>query len=184
MACFEDAYRLLKLDEGGWVNNPRDPGAETFGGISRRFYPNWAGWARVDELRKANVSLAQLNSDPQLLAAQCDFFKKEYWLPIYYRINSQAIANKVFSLAVNMDPAESIKGEAHKLLQLACIDCGELVSADGAFGELTLNAANSADPVLLLQALKRQAVGHYQHLVALDQSKSCFLVGWCKRAMA
>ena len=35
-------------NEGGWVNNPRDTGKETYKGIARKFNPKWAGWAIID----------------------------------------------------------------------------------------------------------------------------------------
>jgi lysozyme family protein len=36
---FDEAFELLIGHEGGYVNNPNDPGGETKYGISRRQYP-------------------------------------------------------------------------------------------------------------------------------------------------
>lgn len=37
---FEEAFEWIKKIEGGYVNDPRDPGGETKWGISKRAYPN------------------------------------------------------------------------------------------------------------------------------------------------
>lgn len=37
---FERAFRIVVGEEGGYVNDPRDPGGETKYGISKRSYPN------------------------------------------------------------------------------------------------------------------------------------------------
>lgn len=40
MARFEDAIKLTLIHEGGYVNNPADPGGETNMGITKRDHPN------------------------------------------------------------------------------------------------------------------------------------------------
>lgn len=37
---FDDAFKFVLRWEGGYVNDPRDPGGETNMGISKRSYPN------------------------------------------------------------------------------------------------------------------------------------------------
>lgn len=160
MANFEEAIAFVLPHEGGYVNHPADPGGETKYGISKRSYPN-------EDIANLTIERASF------------IYRRDFWNPLYERINSQAIANKVFDFAVNMGSSQ-----AHKLLQGSCNDCGELVSVDGALGNVTLNAVNSADSTLLLEAYKRAAVGYYQHLVVTKPSNSVFLVGWCRRAMA
>jgi len=55
MADFNVAYKISFKNEGGWVNDPNDLGGETYRGISRRYNPNWAGWAYIDSLKPSNV---------------------------------------------------------------------------------------------------------------------------------
>jgi lysozyme family protein len=181
MANFEEALAFtLRPDvEGGYANDPHDSGGETFKGISRRSFPNWPGWPRLDQLRAAGASVATITHDPELNSHVPDFYRENFWSKFYDRINSQAIATKVFDLGVNMGMRPAVT-----LLQTACIQCGEVTAADGGFGPNTLNAVNSADEVLLLTAFKQAAVGHYQHIVALNPKQARFLIGWCKRAMA
>ena len=40
MTTFDQAFERLVDSEGGYVNDPRDPGGETNWGISKRSYPN------------------------------------------------------------------------------------------------------------------------------------------------
>lgn len=160
MANFDEAFIFMLPHEGGYVNNPRDPGGETKYGISKRSYPS----VDIQNLTEADAK---------------EIYRRDFWNPLYERINSQAIANKTFDFAVNMGSRE-----AHKLLQSACNECGERIVVDGTLGNLTLMAVNSCDSSLLLTELKKLAVGFYQHLVALDPKKAVFLVGWCKRATA
>lgn len=38
--------------EGRYVNNPSDPGGETYCGISRVYHPAWPGWATIDAAKQ------------------------------------------------------------------------------------------------------------------------------------
>lgn len=40
MSDFDKAFEIVIGHEGGYVNNPKDPGGETKYGISKRTYPN------------------------------------------------------------------------------------------------------------------------------------------------
>lgn len=161
MANFEPAFDWMIPHEGGYADDPMDPGGETKYGISRRAYP---------DLNIANLSLEDARA----------IYLRDYWggQP-YCRLASQPVANKVFDLAVNMGQAE-----AHKLLQRALNDCGEHLVVDGELGELTLAAANRCDSQLLLEALRDQACRFYQLLVVRRPSSTKFLDGWLRRARA
>ena len=37
---WDSAFDLLMLNEGGYVNNPNDPGGETKYGVSKKAYPD------------------------------------------------------------------------------------------------------------------------------------------------
>lgn len=70
-AIFDDFYEkavkeVIKF-EGGWVNNPSDPGGETVIGICRKFWPSFSGWSIVDskkinripKLNKKDIAVLQ-----------------------------------------------------------------------------------------------------------------------------
>lgn len=161
MAEFEPAFQFMIPHEGGYVNDPLDPGGATKYGITQRNYP---------DLNIANLSLPDARA----------IYLRDYWSgQPYCQFASQAVANKVFDLAVNMGQAE-----AHKLLQRALNDCGEMLVVDGVIGELSVAGVNRCDPQLLLEALRYQARNFYFTLVARRPSSSKFLDGWLRRAMA
>lgn len=46
---FKLAFNFTMQSEGGYVNDPKDLGGETYRGISRRFNPQWSGWSLIDK---------------------------------------------------------------------------------------------------------------------------------------
>jgi lysozyme family protein len=48
MADLTTAYESTMKAEGGYVNNPQDPGGETYKGIARKFNSKWDGWIAID----------------------------------------------------------------------------------------------------------------------------------------
>lgn len=110
--------------EGGYVNNPADPGGETKYGIAKRFHPG------VDI---ANLTVAQART----------IMIREYWAPCRCDLLSNPIAFFVFDTAVN--DGVSI---AAMLLQ-ECVG----VRVDHIIGPITARAAGQRDPVTLLEDL-------------------------------
>jgi len=81
MAKFEDAIGTILKNEGGYVNNPNDPGGETKYGISKSSYPN------VD-IKNLTVEGATA------------IYRRDFWR--FSGINDQQVATKVFDMYVNM----------------------------------------------------------------------------------
>ena len=52
MANFQQAFQHTAAAEGGYSNNPKDKGGETYRGIARKYWPDWAGWIIVDEYKR------------------------------------------------------------------------------------------------------------------------------------
>jgi len=151
---FSHAIQITLKNEGGYVNNPDDPGGETNFGISKHSHP---------DLDIANLTLDQAIA----------IYKKHYWDNQAYKdINDPTLSSKVFDMAVNMGPVK-----ANKLLQKAV---GTL-SVDGFLGPLSLAAINSYDPAKLLSNFKDQCVAFYQLLVLKKPSNKEFLNGWLNR---
>ena len=76
---FDIAFDRLMGNEGGYVNNPKDPGGETMWGISKRSYPN--------------VDIAKLTRE----GAKA-IYLRDFWLVIDA---DAAIKFQVFDFAVN-----------------------------------------------------------------------------------
>ena len=102
MAEFLEAYRGTLDHEGGYSNDPDDPGGETLYGISRVYWPKWEGWILVDQIKAAG-KLGEIESNQELKALAEEFYKAEFW----DRWNGdefryQNIADEMFDTAVNL----------------------------------------------------------------------------------
>lgn len=161
MASFDVAIKTVLGHEGGYVNDPTDRGGETKWGISKRSYPH--------------LNIASLTRE-QAIA----IYKTDWWDRYKYaQIPDQAIATKVFDLAINMGAKP-----AHKLLQQALRACELPTTADGIIGPATLTAVKLAHPFALLAALRSEAAGYYRVVIARNPSQERFKNGWETRAYA
>jgi len=158
MAEFEPAVEITLRHEGGYSSDPADPGGETKFGISKRTYPA--------------LNIAALTIDDAK-----EIYRRDFWH--YDGITSQAIADKVFDLAVDCGVKSSTM-----MLQEAIRDCGIPVLVDGLLGPKTITACNNLDPEKLLPALKERAVAHYTAIATANPEEQKFLAGWLKRAEA
>lgn len=114
---FDQAYDLLIGHEGGYVNDPNDPGGETKYGISKRQYPN--------------EDIANLTRERAKLLT-----KRDYW--DHFRVDElpEAIRFDMFDTYYNSRPTV-----APILLQKAVG-----TAQDGHIGPITLAAATAMDP--------------------------------------
>jgi lysozyme family protein len=167
MAEFEPAVAVVLKHEGGYVNNPNDPGGETNFGISKRFLSQHAlpGW---------DVSIKDMTVE---FARDC--YLKCFWQPQNYsKIADQTVATKVFDAAVNMGPQQ-----ANRLLQQALgkLGFGGIVP-DGFVGSQTIEFTNKASPDRLIQQLCEGFAEFYQGLAKKNPKLAEFLPNWLHRA--
>jgi lysozyme family protein len=175
MANFEQAIPVILGHEGGYVNNPRDPGGATNFGVSL-VWLKAQGQVLGDFNHDGDVNAEDIKTMSQ--ADACQIYKTRWWDRYNYgTINDQKIATKVFDFAVNMGPVQ-----AHKILQRALIQCDQQVTLDGQLGPGTLGAVNRTDARHLLDALREQAAKFYHGLVLKRPNLECFLQGWLARA--
>jgi len=80
MANFDQAIPQVLANEGGYVNDPKDPGGETNFGISKRTYPN----VDIKNLTKEQAEA---------------IYRRDFWL--FDGLTSQLVANKLFDAYVN-----------------------------------------------------------------------------------
>src|SRR5690606_11925483 len=160
---FEQAIEVVLEHEGGYVNDPADPGGETKYGISKRAYPH--------------LDIAGLTREQAI-----EIYRRDWWDRYGYdRICSPDVAAKAFDLAVNMAPAV-----AHRCLQRALHACGQRhVTIDGVLGPQTIGAANAVRPrAALLAALRAEAAAYYRALVERRPELAKFERGWLNLAYA
>ena len=112
---FTKAVNNVIEQEGGYVNNPKDPGGETNFGISKRAYPS----LNIKTLTKTQA---------------IDIYYRDYWLKIHGDSMQSWLAFNVFDFAVNAGVDKAIK-----IMQSAI---GTV--ADGKIGKNTIAAMSSA----------------------------------------
>lgn len=163
MSSFELAIVTILKHEGCYVNDPNDPGGETKYGISKRSYP---------QLDIRNLTEEQAK----------EIYYRDWWDRYRYGgINDQALATKIFDMAVNLGARQ-----AHKLLQRAANEVigHQNIAEDGIIGPQTLAAVNSVDSKRLLSALRNHQSNYYRELARKNSSLAKFLRGWLNRAAA
>ncbi len=167
MANFEKAITVVLKNEGGFVNNPSDPGGATNFGISLEFYKTIIPDADIEDIRNLTKEMA------------IEVYQRQFWDKNKLgMIADQRIATKVFDFSVNMGAVNAIK-----CLQRAILATNNRkVDQDGIIGQNTLYAANHSPPDCVLAALKSEAAGYYRCLATRKPTMGVFLNGWLSRA--
>lgn len=161
MSTFDDAVNLVLQHEGGYVNDPQDPGGETNFGISKRSYPalDIKNLTRTDAI---------------------EIYRRDWWERYGMDRVPAFIASKLFDAMVNMGPSTAMK-----CLQRAfrAATRGRYKAEDGEFAAVTF-AGMDDDKLFdsLPAAFRSELAGYYRELVARVPDKTRFLAGWLNRA--
>lgn len=168
---FEAAFAKL-IDphhEGGYSNDPRDPGGETYLGVSRVHNPGWPGWALVDKHRADFTFPKSLGFDAALTALAGSFYKATYWGPAGCDAVPEILRFDLFDMAVNQGVHTAVKA-----LQRAAG-----VTDDGALGPTSLAAVKAALPVRLLFRFEAARLDRYAE--GSDAQLLNYGRGWLRR---
>jgi lysozyme family protein len=111
---FEQAFERLIGHEGGYVNDPRDPGGETNFGISRRAYPG-------EDIAGMTLARAKV------------LYLRDYWGPAGCDAVPDAVRFDIFDMAVNSGVKAAVKALQRTVG----------VTVDGVLGPHTLQAISS-----------------------------------------
>jgi len=91
MQRFNRAIKVILKHEGGYVNNPKDPGGETNFGISKRSFPN---------LNIKNLTENQAK----------DIYYNNYWSPMQLNhFNDEVLALHMFDFAINAGISRAVR---------------------------------------------------------------------------
>lgn len=179
MSSFDIAIPVILKHEGGYVNNPNDPGGATNYGISLRFLADYPDIGDFDH--DGDVDINDIAAMTQ--ADAVNIYRAAWWDKFgYERINDQTIATKVFDLSVNMGAKR-----AHIILQTALNKAfGLQIPTEGNLGPMTCGAINSATDgegeQQLLDVFCEETWGFYQRLIAKKPTLGVFAKGWKNRA--
>ena len=169
MADFEVYFPKLLVHEGGFVNDPDDPGGATNKGITLKTFESYA-----ESLLEIDPTLENLKNLTDDQAKQ--IYKLEYWDKVHGDdIQLQDLAEIVFDFFVNAG------AHASELLQRTLNQLGASLKVDGEIGENTLKALVNADPIKVYRRYKQGRIDYYNRLVSQNPSLRKFLQGWLNR---
>lgn len=156
---FSSIIPWILAHEGGYVNDPQDPGGETNYGISRRSYPY--------------VDIKNLTPDKA-----AEIYYNDWWKPLHLgEIDDDRLAAKIFDTCINCG-----KSGGAKILQAALAERGHTVPQDGYMHQQVIDACNKSNVDKLLISFMFCQLGHYMNITQNRPSNSVFLRGWYKRA--
>lgn len=174
MASFDVFFPTLLGFEGGFVNDPADPGGATNKGITLRTFGTCA-----NQLLGIQPTLENLKALTNEQAGR--IYKALYWDKVKGdEIDQQELANIVFDFYVNAG------ANATKLLQtvLNALGANPSLTVDGLIGPGTVQALQGADQKEVYRRYKQGRIDYYQGLAAKQPSLEKFLRGWLNRVNA
>lgn len=144
--------------EGGYVNDPDDPGKETKWGISKRQYPD--------------LDIASLTREDAE-----DIYHRDYWMPIQGDKLHPRVAEELFEQAVNCGVKRAVIHAQNALNYF-----GEGLEVDGIMGPKTIAGLlkwTRTDLNALLKALNGEQFVYYRSLS--PKLRQRFAHGWLRR---
>ena len=152
---FKECLDLVLKSEGGYVNNPADPGGMTNLGVTKRVWEEYTGHG-ADEKEMRSLT-------PEKVAP---LYEQKYWRPCYGEVLPRGLDYSLFTFGVNAGPGRSVK-LLQQSLGLVC---------DGVVGPKVrekLGNSNIADIIRNFTNLRRE---YYKSL-----NKPMFEKGWLNR---
>jgi len=156
---FDACLALVLRSEGGFVQNPKDPGGATNLGVTKATYESYVGHAvTVDDIKALT---------PDTVAP---LYKKMYWDKVRGDDMPAGVDYALFDLAVNSGPRQ-----ATKFIQNIAS-----VPADGLMGDRTVQQVKTLDPADTVAKLCNERLQFLKQLNTWDT----FGKGWQKRVDA
>ena len=152
---FDEIIEVVLHHEGGYVNDPDDPGGETNFGIAKRSHPD--------------VDIANLTKD-----GAKEIYKEHYWDRNKVEDLPEDLRHIYFDMCVNQGRARAVK-----IMQRAANAKGADLVVDGGMGPKTIAAMNGVE----LQRVRAYRVKYYADLVTRKPDLEKFYFGWFRRAL-
>lgn len=157
---FADALAFTLAQEGGWSDDPADPGGATMRGITLDVFRAWR--------REPSATPDALRAIPEQEVEA--IYAALYWNPVRGSALPEGIGLAVFDAAVNLGVRRAA------ILLQACVG----VDQDGNIGPVTLAAVRRAAPGLLLARYANAREAFYRQCAGFGR----FGAGWLRRDQA
>jgi len=172
MANFDLFLPILLKFEGGYVNDPADPGGETNKGITMKTFKAFA---------KPLLGIAPTSANLKALTNQQAgvIYKAQYWDKTQGdTIALQALANFLCDFYVNAG------GNATRVFQKVLRSMGGELTIGGGIGPETMKALAGLDQKEVYRNFRQGRLDYYQGLVKKNPKLKKFLKGWTNRVNA
>ena len=157
MSKFDEIIEVVLEHEGGYVNDPKDPGGETNYGIAKRSHPD----VDIKNLTKEGAK---------------EIYKEVYWDKNKVESLPEELWHIYFDMCVNQG-----KSRAVKIIQRAVNGKGGSLDVDGGLGPMTIAAIGKSR--VELDRVRAYRVKYYSDLVTKKPDLERFYFGWFKRAL-
>lgn len=181
MSDFNEAVKSLLVIEGGFVDDPADPGGRTNFGVTQT---SWNGYrSQVTGGANLPVDVQDMSREQAIV-----YYQSQWWDPYHIgQIVHPLLASAFFHLAVNegIHPATSVLQRAINFVRKTADGTAAVVVAeDGKLGPATIQAANQRDAAAMLFAFLFSAAISYGLIAAARPASLRFLKGWFNRLKA
>jgi lysozyme family protein len=157
MSKFDEIIEVVLEHEGGYVNDPKDPGGETNFGIAKRSHPD----VDIKNLTKEGAK---------------EIYKEVYWDKNKVESLPEDLWHIYFDMCVNQG-----KSRAVRIIQRAVNGKGGSLDVDGGLGPMTIEAIGKSR--VELDRVRAYRVKYYADLVTKKPDLERFYFGWFKRAL-
>ena len=165
MADFNHAFdkTVRRWESFQITDTTGDYGRQTYAGISRHFWPGWAGWGLVDAGKPVPESLV------------IEFYRVNFWDAIEGDdMRHQDVAEIIFDWSVNA----GLQAATRMTMNVLGLPADTGISA----ALQALNALNSPRLFVCEFALRR--VAHRARIIRNDPTQAKFIRGWLNRDLA
>ena len=153
---WKKSFELLLKSEGGYVNNPADPGGMTNLGVTKATWENWVGRSS-DEAEMRGLTPEKVEP----------LYKKKYWDAVRADELPAGLDYLMFDFAVNAGAGRAIK----------TLQSSVGATPDGGFGSMTMAAVQALNPQELIEKFSQSKEDFYRSLSTFPT----FGKGWLNR---
>lgn len=158
-ANWQQSYAWVRGIEGGYVDDPDDPGGETNHGVTHRVYDAYRERKGLARQSVRLITPAEVES----------IYRLQYWAPARADDLPPGVDYMVFDFAINSGVSRAVK-ELQKIVG---------VTVDGVMGEITLAAVRGFEPVGLIRAYCEARMTFLSGLYTWWKYEN----GWTRRVM-